>query len=347
LISQRCFFWFVALAFFLTGCGYKTSPRPASDTIPEEISLLNAYAYSDRITLKWTIPRSNTDGSQLNDISGFKVYRASHGISEECEKCEEKKTLLANVDFQAPSNAIISEGEVTFVDKLVALGNTYYYWVSVYNLRGREGRVSREVSVVFGKEPQPPTSLRVLSEPDSMRLDWAPPDDTDGVKSYRIYRGVGDNPDDMKSIGNTKLTETYYVDKNIEKGRTYYYLVRSVQMNRGISFESKASNIAEAQTARLRWNPPENINTAATSNGIRIYWDPVKMDGEETRYNIFRSDSGRMLEKINQEPLSNPWFLDKGVMSGRTYRYAISAFPKDKPLEESSRAGSASIKYSR
>ena len=149
----------------------------------------------------------------------------------------------------------------------------------------------------------------------------------------------------MKPVGRTKWAETYYVDKDVENGKTYFYLVRSLKMIRGISLESRPSSVVQATVHTIRLRPPENINTASTDDGVRIYWRPVKIQGEETGYNIYRSESGQMFVKINRAPHPNPWFVDKDAKRGKTYRYAVTAFPKGKPEDESSRSASAAVKF--
>ena len=63
------------VACLVVGCGYKTSPRPATEAIPSEVGLVTARVYPGRIVLSWDVPKTNTDGSDLKDISGFHVYR--------------------------------------------------------------------------------------------------------------------------------------------------------------------------------------------------------------------------------------------------------------------------------
>jgi fibronectin type 3 domain-containing protein len=346
LNKVRSGIWIVVFFWVVSGCGYKTNPRPATATVPGEIGLVNALAYVDRIILRWDVPASNTDGSPFKDVSGFKIYRADQKIGEECENCEDKKVVHANVDFQNPSNAVIKKGEVLFTDKLVTPGHTYFYSVSAYNLKGMESRQSQDVTVVFDKAPPAPDGLRASVDSKGVRLTWGAPADRDGIRNYRVYRAKSGDAEDMIPLGSTKWAETSFLDREAQAGGTYYYSVRSLKMNRGISLESAPSATEKVFVSAVHSQPPENVNTASTSEGIRIYWEPVKIQGEEIHYNVYRSDGGRLFQRINPEPVRNPWFVDKSVVKDRTYRYAITAFPKNKPDEESSRSGSAAIKHS-
>ena len=53
-----------------------------------------------------------------------------------------------------------------------------------------------------------------------------------------------------------------------------------------------------------------------------------------------------MFVKINPKPLRDPWFDDRNVRKGVTYRYAVTSFPEGRPADESRRAGSEAVKFS-
>jgi len=331
----------------LVGCGYKTNPRPATATIPGEIALMTAQAYPDRVVLKWEVPRSNVDGSSFKDASGFKLYRFERKTGEECENCEAKKTVYANVDFQNPVNATIDKGEVLFVDKAVQPGTVYQYWVNAYNLKGREGGLSPEVEVDFDRPPPAPEGLRATPEPKGIAVEWTASSGPEKINGYRVYRGENDNPEAMKLIGSTGPSDTSFMDKGAEKGKTYYFLVRSLKVNRGVSLESRTSPTVKLVVPQIHTPPPENVKTALGREGISIVWNKVEIEKEEPRYNVYRSEGRKLFVKINPEPLLNPQLMDKKVVPGRTYRYAVTAFPSGKPEYESNRTASEAVKYTR
>lgn len=339
--------WILVISCLLFGCGYKTSPRPATATVPGEVALVNVFGYPDRIVVQWDVPKTNVDGSPLTDLSGFKVYRSAQTIGEECENCPEKRVLHANVDFQNPSNAVIGSGEVTYTDSDVKQGNVYAYSVGAYNLKGREGAISDEVTIVFDKPPPVPRDLKAEAEAEGVNLEWPAFDDSSGVQSFRVYRGSEPDPDKMKSIGRTKWAETQFMDKKVEKGSTHYYMVRSLKMNRGVSLESAGSPVVKVVVSKFDPPSPTNVKVVVTRRGLLIEWDPVKTGDRPARYNVYRSESQRMFVKLNQEPIDKTSFLDTKVTVGNRYRYTVSAFPEGSPEEESGRSGSESVRYTR
>ncbi len=328
----------------LCSCGYKTNPRSTAAKVPAEIKIITSKAYPSEITLNWTVPGSNSDGSKLIDLSGFKVYRGSKGVDEDCENCQDKRELYKNIDFQSPSNTIIKDNEVTFQDKDVTPGKVYSYAVSAYNFRGRESGIGNAIEVFYESPPPPPTNLTAKPEEGRIRLEWTAPID-EKIDRYQIFRGAENDIEKMKSIGTVPYREPWFVDKDLEKNSKYFYAVRSVKSNKGTPFESNTSIVAEAVAPSIYWSPPENVNVAMNRQGMRVYWDPVKIENEETRYNVYRSESGRSFQKINPEPAKTPWLLDSKVTKGRVYRYAVTAFPNGKPDEESAKTASEALRY--
>jgi hypothetical protein len=335
---------FALVAISISSCGYKTNPRPSVARIPVETRTINADVFPDRIVLKWVVPTSNTDGSSLTDLSGFKVYRGSRGLDEDCEDCHDKRELYANIDFQAPSNARISGNEVIFEDEDVSPGNIYSYAVAAYNLRGRDSANANALEVHFEAPPPAPTNLVAKAEEGHIRLEWKIPEE-EKIDRYQILRGTEKDVSRMKEIGSASRREPWFVDKELEKNTKYFYVVRSVKSTRGTILKSAPSVESAAVAPGIYWGAPEDVNVAMTRQGVRVYWNPVKIENEETFYNVYRSESGGVFKKVNPEPLKNSWFLDTRATKGREYRYAVAAFAKNRPDEESARTASEALKY--
>ncbi len=329
----------------IVACGYKTNPRPAAAAIPGGVGLIEARAYPDRVVLRWGIPRSNTDGSILEDLSGFRVYRFTEPLGEQCENCKSDRKIYANVDYQVLSNAVIKDGDMEYSDTKAQPGKTYHYWVSAYNLRGREGPESHEVVVPFEEPPPAPFRLVALNEDGGIKLSWEMSPRSGGTSTFRIYRGQTDDVTKMKPIGRTKWAERYYVDRGVEKGQTYYYSVRALRVSQGVRIESLPSRSVEAVFKGVPLEPPENVKAISKPGEIHVGWDSIDIPESETRYNVYRSTAGRPFVKINKEPVVSTVFMDKDVVAGKEYSYRVSAFPKGRPTEESSQSSSNSVIY--
>ncbi len=330
----------VVVCCFIGACGYKTSPRPMGTAIPGPVGLVDCSAYPDRILLKWEVPHSNTDGTDLKDLSGFKVYRSNHKIGEACPDCKQRREVYANVDIDDPANAAIVGSEVIYTDRKVTAGNVYAYRVAPYNLKGREGPASTEVEVEFQDAPQPPRSLDARTDSGKVILRWTPPADQGNIRSYRIYRGTENRPEALKVIDLAQAKETRYEDRNVEKDTTYFYQVRSLMLIKGIALESGPSIIAAAVIKPVGLKAPAGVNASldVPAKGIAIFWQPVKAENVKVRYNVYRSVQGRQEFKPVKSALDEPKFVDKGLTRGLSYSYSVTAFPEGREKEESDKS---------
>ncbi|AFM25741.1 fibronectin type III domain-containing protein [Desulfomonile tiedjei DSM 6799] len=344
--SGRVFACIALVVCLFVGCGYKTSPRPATATVPGDMGLVDAFAYPDRIMLRWEVPAMNADGSPLKDLSGFKIYRLSRKIGEECENCRFEGKPYANVDFQKPVNAEIVDGKVMYNDRNVAHGNVYTYIVAAYNLKGREGKPSPQVPVTFQEPPPAPENVNAHATPNAVTLIWTAPGEKEAVQGYRIYRGSTDALDQMKKVGTTKSDEVSFTDKTVEKDKTYYYVVRSLRVANEVSIESRPSTAVRV-TVPGEVETPINVRTNVTTTGIRVSWEQSTITGKRVFYNLYRSEGNGAFQRINIAPIRDSWFLDRKVRRGATYRYAVTAYFEDRPEYESSRAVTEAVRYNR
>ncbi|MFO0754220.1 MAG: fibronectin type III domain-containing protein [Thermodesulfovibrionales bacterium] len=108
-----------------------SSPLFAGFLITLALSLLlftAPEAFSASTTLSWDAPTTNTDGSPLNDLAGYKVYYGT-----------------APGSYSPP----VTVGNVTSYTISGLSGGTYYFTVTAYDTAGNESSYSNEVSKSF------------------------------------------------------------------------------------------------------------------------------------------------------------------------------------------------------
>jgi hypothetical protein len=91
--------------------------------------LLDRNAFSAQVTLSWTAPTTNTDGTQLKDLAGYKVY---YGTAS--------RTYSTAIDVGKVTNCQINN---------LTDGLTYYFAVTAYDTSKNESAYSNEVSKTF------------------------------------------------------------------------------------------------------------------------------------------------------------------------------------------------------
>jgi hypothetical protein len=114
------------LAAVLPGCNDATGPTPASTNAVPSASSSTAVA-----TLSWEAPTSNTNGTPLTDLNGYRIYYGS------------------NANDLSQSVQITSAGIQTYViDNLPA--GTWYFAIMAVTSAGTESALSNIVSETIG-----------------------------------------------------------------------------------------------------------------------------------------------------------------------------------------------------
>jgi predicted small lipoprotein YifL len=82
---------------------------------------------------------------------------------------------------------------------------------------------------------------------------------------------------------------------------------------------------------------PSGVHAEATADGIRVRWDPPKVEGIP-KYNLYRAEQGADFGDLplHREPLSTTEYLDTDVAAGKSYRYVVrTAMSEGPPFRES------------
>lgn len=92
-----------------------------------------------------------------------------------------------------------------------------------------------------------PALLGCQTKPHSVDLKWeAPPKSPVPVAGYNIYRSPDDSPA-YHLLNSSPLKDTKYTDWMVQSGRTYHYMIRSVDSN---GVESPPSNVITMKVPR-------------------------------------------------------------------------------------------------
>ena len=136
-----------------------------------------------------------------------------------------------------------------------------------------------------------PINLTATSSIDSITLNWDAVDRTD---SYIILRKT--TADSINKIIASKVTETTYIDNDIEAGVTYYYVVRAVKDG----VESSDSNVASAMVEKtnpavlqIKLSTTDIYEYRITMNEVDnfINWYTDRLNGTGLPFYKFAHDS--------------------------------------------------------
>ncbi|WP_113674859.1 fibronectin type III domain-containing protein [Vallitalea guaymasensis] len=154
---------------------------------------------------------------------------------------EYTKSLIVNVDGTTYTVSAYNIETVyqSLICEITNLTNKTHY-VEIYssdNLRYAFDAIDIDDTGELLQYITQPSQLRAFQSNDKINLNW---DVADGADSYIILRST--TSDSIDKVIATNVTETTYIDNDVESGVTYYYVVRAVK--NGV--ESPYSNVASA-----------------------------------------------------------------------------------------------------
>jgi len=180
--------------------------------------------------LGWDIPTLNNDGTPVNPPTLFNVYR--------------------RVDLQSPETRLnpapLKEGR--FKDESIELGKSYVYSVRPVAetpsgpVEGEDSQLL-EVTNDDTYPPKPPGELTAISSGEGISLVWLPNTEAD-LAGYQVYRSGPDKK--FQRLQDQLLTTASIIDKSVEKGQTYFYRVKAVDLRGNESqFSEEVSDTVE------------------------------------------------------------------------------------------------------
>jgi hypothetical protein len=222
---------FILVLVFLTACGVKAPVKPPLPHLPKAPGGLAMHQTGASFLVSWTIPKANEDGSPLQDLQGFDVYKTRYELSSGCPECNESNEVFRHLDLEYLQQASRDGDTLFFRDFDLKPDVGYRYKVTPFNRTGQQGE-STAAQKAFLVPPPPPVNLQARSEEGSITLDWSPSpaekSKKPGFLGYNIYRQVAGTPAPRKPMNEDYWADNAFTDSTVGSGKTYTYTLRSV-----------------------------------------------------------------------------------------------------------------------
>jgi hypothetical protein len=330
----------LTLSAALVGCGYPGEPLPPALNRPVRATELTALQRGSEIVVQFTVPEVTTENLPLRgepDIElrigpmpagTFSIENWANGaqrVSESAihteeiqppapaneaakKKAEKKKTNPKR--RSAPIQAV--QLHVTArVDASKLYGKTVVIGVRVHGPRGQDIGWSRLETLQLVPALPVPSALAATNAPDAIRLDWHA-----AAPEFRIFRKMPADPA-FQQIGTSDKPS--YVDSTIDYGKTYEYLVESIE-KAGEHYAESEPSASVTFTPKDTFPPavPGGLSAVPGARSIELVWDR-NAERDFASYQVFRDG-----KKI-AEGLTAPAYSDRDVKPGTRYRYQVLA----------------------
>lgn len=314
----------------------KGLPSEYSDVVSAETALtpnppvlLKADGHVKSIQLTWTpSPISSDDPLKLR---GYKLYRSQ---SEQGPYKEAANVLGTDLNIGVDTASTIDKlFRVTFADKGLSDGETYYYRLTAYNEKNLESDFSSPI-----KGTTIVNVSGVLAQGDlirEVRLAWNRLESPE-IKGYYIYRSEKEDKEfakikkiDQASSGEKKVN--YRDTEGLGDLIRYYYRITAFET---AELETSSSATVSAQT---KGKPPAPQGVKALGGLVKkveLAWSAASAEDVEG-YKIFssRSAEGEFVLIKKLEGRNTNKYVDEGrdyakLEDNGTYYYRITSYNK-------------------
>ncbi len=184
----------------------------------------------DAITISWTPPVKNINGTTPANILGFNVYRRKNGQP-----------------FAKLNSTPVTKNE--YPDEFFDFGTRYEYLVRALSLGGNaqpiESASSEQVSITPKDTfaPSAPAAVTIAAAPGTISIFFATNPEKD-IAGYKIYRSEDENlsKTEWKLLSPQLLQTNVFQDTNVEPGHKYFYYLIAVDKAGNASEMSEVVN---------------------------------------------------------------------------------------------------------
>jgi fibronectin type 3 domain-containing protein/TolB-like protein len=254
------------------------------------------------------------------DLKEYRIYRAESA--------------------EGPYELIGKSGKPKWVDKGLADGGNYFYYVTAIDTDGKESKyLSGTKARTRGRPAIGELPVKIAVAVKKSSFSW--PENEQDVTGYVIYRSS--SPDGtFNRVGesrNPKFSEGGFGD-----GETHYYKVAKKYKN---GLQSRPSNPFAVSTKPRPSIPGKFTAHSGLARRVYLEWgNPKESDIREFRLYRSRSEDGDFKKIASVKPgwLSSPSYTDKGLEDNTEYFYKLQSIDKDKLASALSPAVKATTK---
>lgn len=309
---------------------------PPTPKIPVPASDLAARQTGERVLLRCTLPRLNTDGSRLPEPPPLEIYRA---FLDEGTPSPERFAAAAQVVQTLPPQGIqpfLHDGTVVFADALGPgglrehAGRFAVYAVKALNARGKDAGYSNLVAVRVYPVSEPLSQIESRVTEQAIELSWAPPTRTtsgtplEAIAGYEIYRS--ETGAEGSFVPQGRAATARFEDTQFRFGGRYFYRVRTLAAYGPDTVESDDSATVEVAPSDV-FSPtaPANLIAVAGEARVDLTWD-ASSAADLAGYFVYRSrTAGRGYQRLTPQALVAQNFADTQVEAGASYYYVVTA----------------------
>jgi len=259
------------------------------------------WARAGSAVLSWTAPTTNTDGSALTDLAGYKIYYGT-----------------ASGAYGTPIDAGSAVGSPPgYTVNNLGIG-TYYFAVTAYDTAGRESAFSNETSKTFAAEGPVISAVNAGNiSTGGATITWT----TDVAATSQVLYGTTTAYGASTANNASLVTSHSQTLSGLQASTTYHYSVQSA--NAAGTLSTSGDNTFTTSAS----NPPPILSAIAagnlTASGAVITWTSDIPSTSQVLYGT--SSAYGSSTSLNATLTTNHSQTLSGLSSSTTYHYSVQS----------------------
>ncbi|MBN2319700.1 MAG: fibronectin type III domain-containing protein [Acidobacteria bacterium] len=333
----------IAVLLSIPGCAKIAAPLPPEILIPKAAVDLTAEQRADYVVLRVSVPKRNTNGTEVTTLQRVEIHRLAEDASGESirkqipeNQFQRKADAILSIPVQRLSefqhqDFLVIEDRFSSLKQSMKYARAFRYAVLFVNDKNQAAGFSNQAVVSPVAIPLPPETITVKVTEDSIHITWpASSENMDGSKparilGYNIYRSEKSEAVPTKPVNPGPLRKPEFKDVNFQFDRTYYYRVSVLGGVEEPSIESSLSDTLEV-TPRDTFPPlpVENFNVIFESDSALLLWNPSPSP-DVLGYRVSKKEKGKDgWKQITGELITTAHsYRDKDIIPGGEYEYSI------------------------
>jgi len=217
----------------------------------------------------------------------------------------------------------LSADAESYTDVVTKSNEAWYYFIIIYDYFG-EQRPSVRVPAfaTFTEKPIRPQNIIGKCSNDSIIIQWK--NAGHNIIGYRVYRSLEDQTFQLiNEMDENIKKDAFFVDASLQiktATRAKYY-VRN--LSDGFAESSSSDTLSFYIAEHEPVLPPKELDFIDNNDGnVKLLWVPPT-EGLVIGYNIYISENGENLTKLNSQIITQNYFVDSVYYSPGKYDYAV------------------------
>lgn len=351
------------LALPLVACGKKGDPMPAPRTIPLAAHDLKVRQRGLEVVAEFGYPKSTVAGLPLPGLDQVTLYVLDRPVAATVAATpapaaaataapaaasapapltlvmpDPREFAVAAKPFLALSGAelasAISGDRVTvrfrLAEPLPADQPARIFSVRTHAAGGELSDWSNLAGLLPRAPAAPPVQFTAVAAKGGIELQWSPAAPAAAgtpIAGYNVYRRDAARTSYGEPVATLDATVTTTTDTGVTYGRRYIYALTAIGSKVPLAESALSSEVEIDFQDRFAPAPPAELSALGSVGEVRLVW-PASPEADVAGYVVERADPEADFHRVNTEPVAALEFTDRGLASGFTFRYRVSAIDK-------------------